>query len=85
MSEESRRNSLDKAIRESLGKDPWNELLRIIDLTIMDKLSEFPEIMWLYSYLDSRPLDKPLNPREFFEFWESLTFEEKFIYTIPFI
>lgn len=85
MPEESRIKSLDKAIQESLGTDPWNELLRIVDLTIMNKLSKFPEIMWLYTYLDSRPLGKPLSPREFFEFWESLTMEEQFIYTLTFV
>lgn len=58
--------------------DPNDPLLRLIAKEILEERSGV--LQWLYGYFST--LRRPMNPREFFEFWSSLDMFEKNRFTM---
>jgi hypothetical protein len=60
-----------------------DDLIALVDESIMSELTrdETGLLLGVYDFFDS--LNKPLDPREFLEFWASLSFDDRVYYLNP--
>jgi hypothetical protein len=70
--------NLEGTIWENYEIPSFGEFLKQLDARLMVEIENDPAGVWkpLFDFFDSDP-DNPLTPREFLEYWNSLTEEDR--------
>ncbi|QBZ73476.1 hypothetical protein SEA_PHERRYCRUZ_49 [Streptomyces phage PherryCruz] len=67
-------------LREIENDPEWRTFIRHLDDALESQIRLMPMVWPWYDFFDSPT--KPINPREFLDFWSSLTWEDEMLYKL---